>query len=172
LSESVERAQHPLSLLDNDHDELHIWFRNIRARSGFVTATTVRDMLFEAARLRSLLGGGRNILNSKLTAIAAQEMIKTPFVRPIQLHEMESESVNDSRLPVDPTRIGEIGVGSFLILTGGILCLFSCFLGAAFLEGPARLQVPLVATAIYGILISFLANAKRRSKWAVPDEVS
>ena len=81
------------------------------------------------------------------------------------------ESINDLRIPVEPTRIGEIGVGSFLILAGGILYLLSCVVGTSFLKNPARFQLHLLSTVIYGTLILFLANAKRRSRWTIPDEV-
>jgi len=76
---------------------------------------------------------------------------------------------NDVRIPVEPTRIGEIGVGSFLVLSGGILFLLSNTVGAAFLKNPVGLQ--LLSTVLYGALITFLVNAKRRSPWTVPDEV-
>ena len=83
-----------------------------------------------------------------------------------------SEPGNDLRVPVEPTRIGEVGVGSFLLLAGAIVYLLCCFVGSTFLRGPVRFQLILFATTIYGSLIIFLSNAKRRSRWAVPDEVS
>merc|ERR1719401_785303 len=73
-----------------------------------------------------------------------------------------------SAAPTAPTRIGGLGVGSFLILSGGILFLLTNTVGAALLKNPCGLQ--LLTTAIYGALVAFLVNAKKRSPWEVPDE--
>lgn len=82
------------------------------------------------------------------------------------------EAGDDVRIPVEPTRIGAMGVGSFLVLAGGILLLASWAVGAAFLRDDAsRTRLRLVAAASYAALIAFLASAKRRSRWAVPEEV-
>lgn len=77
---------------------------------------------------------------------------------------------NDLRIPIESTRIGELGVGSFLVLSGGILFLLTNAVGAALLKNPCGLH--LLTTVVYGALLAFLVNAKRRSPWAVPDEVS
>ena len=82
------------------------------------------------------------------------------------------EPVDDLRIPVDPTRIGEIGIGSFLIIAGGILYTISCVIGGTFVKKPARFQLHLVSTSIYGAVIIWLTNAKRRSRWVIPEEVS
>ena len=80
---------------------------------------------------------------------------------------------DDLLIPVEPTRIGEIGIGSFLILAGGVLYVLSCVIGGMFMKHPVRFQFQLITTSMYGTLIIFLVNAKRRSGWTVPeDEVS
>ena len=76
------------------------------------------------------------------------------------------------KVAVQPTRVGELGIGSFLIIAGGILYLLGCTTASAFLRDPHRFNVQLALTLLYGTLIIFLTNAKRRSPWEVPGDVS
>jgi hypothetical protein len=75
---------------------------------------------------------------------------------------------NSFQIEVEPTRIGSLGVGTFLILAGGILFVLLCIAGTA-MKRSCRLYV--IITLLYGSLIIFLTNAKRQSRWAVPDNV-
>jgi hypothetical protein len=75
---------------------------------------------------------------------------------------------NSFRIEVEPIRIGSLGVGTFLILAGGILFMLLCIAGTA-MKRSGRLY--LSGTLLYGSLIIFLTNAKRQSRWAVPDNV-
>eukprot|EP00970_Alexandrium_tamarense_P004098 scaffold693_cov200-Alexandrium_tamarense.AAC.100 len=78
--------------------------------------------------------------------------------------------INDGmRIEVNPTRIGELGVGTFVILAGGILYLLSCIIGAT-LKKASRLY--LITTLIYGSMITYLSFAKRRSRWEVNTVIS
>lgn len=73
---------------------------------------------------------------------------------------------------VEPTRIGALGVGTFLILSGGILYTIGCFaisVQCTNMNRPGRLYF--IITFLYMTLVLFLTNAKRRSRWAVPDNV-
>lgn len=73
------------------------------------------------------------------------------------------------RIEVEPTRIGGLGVGTFLVLAGGILYILLCIAGTA-ISRPSRLYV--IISLIYGSLLMYLTNAKRRSRWATPENVS
>ena len=73
-----------------------------------------------------------------------------------------------SLIEVEPTRIGALGVGTFLILAGGIIYLLLCIAGTVMKR---HSQLYLVITVLYGTLILFLTNAKRRSRYAIPDNV-
>ena len=73
------------------------------------------------------------------------------------------------RIEVEPTRIGALGVGTFLVLAGGIVYILLCIAGTA-MARPSRLYV--LITLFYGSLLIYLTNAKRRSRWATPDNVS
>ena len=79
------------------------------------------------------------------------------------------DSEDDTLLvPVGPsTRVGELGIGSFLILVGGVIWFLSLFLiGDAIIPNQStRFNVKLILTGIYTTLILFLVNAERRSKW-------
>ena len=68
---------------------------------------------------------------------------------------------------VEPTRIGALGVGTFLILTCGVLYTLLCLAGSL-MARPGRMYVSI--TAIYGALLIFLTNAKRRSRWEIPND--
>lgn len=69
---------------------------------------------------------------------------------------------------VEPTRIGALGVGTFLILSGGVLYIIACFAGTS-MNRPSNLYFTI--TFLYATLVLFLINAKRRSRWAIPDNV-
>lgn len=78
------------------------------------------------------------------------------------------DSEDDTLLvPVGPSsRVGELGIGSFLILVGGVIWFLSLFLiGDVIPNQSTRFNVKLVVTGIYTTLILFLVNAERRSKW-------
>ena len=78
------------------------------------------------------------------------------------------DSEDNTLVPVGPsTRVGELGIGSFLILAGGVIWFLSLFLiGDAIIPNQStRFNVKLVFTGIYTTLILFLVNAERRSKW-------
>ena len=78
------------------------------------------------------------------------------------------DSENNTLVPVGPsTRVGELGIGSFLILVGGVIWFLSLFLiGDAIIPNQStRFNVKLILTGIYTTLILFLVNAERRSKW-------
>ncbi|KAL3769847.1 hypothetical protein ACHAW5_000719 [Stephanodiscus triporus] len=81
------------------------------------------------------------------------------------------DSADDRRIAVPPTRIAEMGVGSFLVLAGGA-SLSLCFAGSMLAKNPARTKIQLLATAAYGILLAFLTGATRRSRWEIRDEAS
>ncbi|KAL7522797.1 hypothetical protein ACHAWX_007487 [Stephanocyclus meneghinianus] len=72
------------------------------------------------------------------------------------------------RIEVEPTRIGGLGVGTFLVLAGGILYILLCIAGTA-ISRPSRLYV--IISLMYGSLLMYLTNAKRRSRWATPENV-
>lgn len=74
------------------------------------------------------------------------------------------------RIEVEPTRIADVGIGTFLVLAGGILCTLLCIGGAMVLKQPGKLCT--VATILYGGMIIYLSNAKRRSRWVVSDDVA
>ena len=88
-----------------------------------------------------------------------------------------------TRLPVEPTRIGEMGIGSFIILAGGVLYSLSCIAGANCMDKYAKREngddelisrgckLHLISTLLYGSLIIFLTNASRRSPWVTSDDV-
>ena len=78
------------------------------------------------------------------------------------------DDMNSPQIEVEPTRIGGLGVGTFLILGGGILSTLLCLAGTA-MKRPCRLY--LVITLVYASLVLFLINAKRRSRWVVPENV-
>ncbi|KAL9186621.1 hypothetical protein ACHAXT_005859 [Thalassiosira profunda] len=81
------------------------------------------------------------------------------------------DSTTGPRIPVEPTRIMEIGIGSFLILAGGVLWALSCVFGNALIkDGTVRCKMHLLITAAYGAIILYLANAERRSRWEIPGE--
>ena len=88
---------------------------------------------------------------------------------PRQSSALTMDSEDDTLLvPVDPsTRVGELGIGSFLILVGGVIWFLSLFLiGDAIIPNQSnRFNVKLILTGIYTTLILFLVNAERRSKW-------
>jgi hypothetical protein len=73
------------------------------------------------------------------------------------------------RIAVPPTRIAQMGIGSFLVLIGGA-SLSLCYAGSMLTKNPTRIGIQLVATAAYGIMIAFLATAERRSRWVIRDE--
>jgi hypothetical protein len=81
-----------------------------------------------------------------------------------------SRNMEQSTVPieVEPSRIGALGVGTFLILAASILYLLLCIAGTA-MKRPSRLCATI--TILYCSLILFLTNAKRRSRWAIPDNV-
>jgi hypothetical protein len=80
------------------------------------------------------------------------------------------DSAADTRIAVPPTRIAEMGIGSFLVLAGGSL-LPLCYAGSMLAKNPRRTNIQLLATAAYALVIAFLAGAKRRSQWEIRDEV-
>jgi len=80
-------------------------------------------------------------------------------------------SDDDARIPVQPTRIGELGIGSFLVLVGGA-SLVLCCVGSAFMHQPSRYRCQALTTAAYGVLIIYLTNAERRSRWEPQKDVS
>ena len=80
-------------------------------------------------------------------------------------------SGDDVRIPVQPTRIGELGIGSFLVLVGGA-SLILCCVASACMPQPARFRFQAIATAAYGVLIIYLTNAERRSRWEPQQDVS
>ncbi|KAL3802359.1 hypothetical protein HJC23_007184 [Cyclotella cryptica] len=75
---------------------------------------------------------------------------------------------NSFRVEVEPTRIGSLGVGTFLVLAGGIVYILLCIAGTV-MKRPSRLYA--MITLIYGSLLIYLTNAKRRSRWATPENV-
>ncbi len=75
------------------------------------------------------------------------------------------------RTPVQPMRIGELGIGSFLVLVGGS-SLVLCCVGSTFMQQPARNRVQIISTVTYGALIIYLTNAERRSPWEPQNGVS
>jgi hypothetical protein len=75
-----------------------------------------------------------------------------------------------SRIAVPPTRIAQMGIGTFLVLIGGA-SLSLCCAGSMLTRNPTRISVQLVSTITYGIMIAFLATAERRSRWVIRDEV-
>ena len=86
------------------------------------------------------------------------------FIKPMM------DSAIDTMIAVPPTRIAEIGIGSFLVLAGGA-SLSLCYAGSMLVKNPARTNIQLLATAAYGVIIAFLSGAKRRSPWEAQDEV-
>ena len=75
------------------------------------------------------------------------------------------------RIPVQPTRIGELGIGSFLVLVGAA-SLVLCCVGSTFMKQPARNLLQAISTVTYGALIIYLTNAERRSRWEPQNDVS
>ena len=80
------------------------------------------------------------------------------------------DSAVDTMMAVPPTRIAEMGIGSFLVLAGGA-SLSLCYAGSMLTKNPARTNIQLLATAAYGITLAFLAGAERRSQWEAREEV-
>ena len=78
---------------------------------------------------------------------------------------------DDTLVPVPSTRIGEIGIGSFLILAGGVLFTLSCVIGPFIKDPQTRFNFHLASTGVYTTLILYLVNAPRRSKWVSDAEV-
>ena len=85
-----------------------------------------------------------------------------------RLSSLFAKMEDGSLIEVEPTRIGALGIGTFLILAGGIIYLMLCLAGTAMKRSS---QLYLVITVLYGSLILFLTNAKRQSRYTIPDNV-
>ncbi|KAL3806832.1 hypothetical protein ACHAXA_003304 [Cyclostephanos tholiformis] len=76
---------------------------------------------------------------------------------------------SEPRVAVPPTRIAQMGIGSFLVLLGGAMLLL-CYAGSMLAKNPTRTTIQLIATVANGIMIAFLVTAERRSQWEIKDE--
>jgi hypothetical protein len=103
----------------------------------------------------------------KIVALAKIKGRPTPPRQP-STHRNKMGHTTQQLIEVEPTRIGALGVGTFLILAAGILYLLLCLAGTA-MKRSCHLYATI--TILYGSLILFLTNAKRRSRWVMPDNV-
>ena len=79
--------------------------------------------------------------------------------------------VDSPRIAVPPTRIAEMGIGSFLILAGGASLVLCCTGSLLTTNRTWRNSLQIVATAVYGIMVAYLTSAKRRSRWEIQNAV-
>ena len=79
--------------------------------------------------------------------------------------------VNSPRIAVPPTRIAEMGIGSFLILAGSASLALCCTGSLSTTNLTRRNSIQILATAVYGIMVVYLSSAERLSRWEIQNEV-
>ena len=89
----------------------------------------------------------------------------------IELHLHHLRMVDSPRIAVTPTRIAEMGIGSFLILAGSASLALCCTGSLLTTNLTRRNSIQILATAVYGIMVVYLISAKRRSRWEIQNEV-
>ncbi|KAL3806168.1 hypothetical protein ACHAXA_003460 [Cyclostephanos tholiformis] len=73
---------------------------------------------------------------------------------------------SEPRVAVPPTRIAQMGIGSFLVLLGGAMLLL-CYAGSMLAKNPTRTTIQLIVTVANGIMIAFLVVSDVDNTWLV-----